>query len=367
MPSWAMPQTIAGPTLHALDELTSATQTPAALYSKIDVPAGITVTPAGAPAYTLRSVSSINLGAVVAHGGNGSGTGGGMAGAGASAGGAARATGSGTGAGQKGSDGSAGLLGGQGGDGGGAGFTTMGNNGQGNGPGTGGTMYGEDTIFSYTVDAPSGGGGGGANAGLTGTFGNAGGGGGGGSIVELTARGDVTCSTVDVSGGTGAPGGSGTGGGGGGGGAGGVIVLRAGGALTTGMLTAAGGLGGAGTQSGQGNGGTGSVGKIRWDNAGAATVTASPAGVRGPAFMAAPLVVRGMPQLTLVGTPGRTFSLYINGNNDPGAQGVAFDGTGKATVSASLVPGFDHVCAVLAMGDLAHAESTDCIDVAYLP
>ena len=363
----ATAQSLAGKLdLVPLDELKTATQ-PAdgTVFSQIAVNGPLTVTAAGGSPVILRAVSSISIGAIVARGGDASGSSAGAAGAGASAGGAQVAKGSGNGGGNQGTDGSSGVLGGQGGDGGGGGFAAAGGNGQGTGGGTGGPMYGDDLVSTYASNAPSGGGGGGRNATLAGLFGAGGGGGGGGSVVELTAGGDVTCGTIDVSGGGGAPGGSGTGGGGGGGGAGGVIVLRAGGALTCGMLTASGGAGGAGTQGTQGSGGAGSPGRIRWDSAQGSAPAASPMPLRGPSFATqTPLVVRTN-HVALVGAAGKTFNVYVN--DVAGAQGLSFDGSGNASVDGALVPGYDHVCAVLPAGDYTHAESRECIDVAYLP
>ncbi len=355
--------TTTGLTLQGLDELTTVTATPAAVYSKIALSTDFTLpaTSASTP-FVLRSMSSITVMAITAHGGNASGANAGMAGAGANPGGIQVVDGVGAGGGKHGTNANFNLLGASGGDGGGGGFAAVGGTGGGTGGGAGGIMNGDDAIATYAMNTPSGGGGGGQNTATLGTGGTGGGGGGGGSIVELTAGGDLMCGAIDVAGGTGAAGPSG---GGGGGGAGGVIVLRSGGALTAGMLSASGGSGGAGAANGQGNGGTGSSGRIRWDNAAVTSVIASPAAVRGPAFVSPPLILTGLPMLSLVGAPGRALTIYVNGQN---ATGIMLDATsGTATVSAPLVVGFNTVCAVVANGKTSSSESKDCIDLAYLP
>jgi hypothetical protein len=352
------------PTLYAHDELTTGAPTPGQLYSKVELSGSITLPAGTASPYVLRAVSSVTVGAITANGGDASTTSGGMGGAGATAGGAQAQDGGGAGGGKKGSDGSSGLLGGLGGDGGGGGFATAGVAGGDNGGGAAGVMNGDDGISSYMANTPSGGGGGGHFAGLAGMPGNGGGGGGGGGIVELTAGGDLTCGAINNTGGTGAPGGSGNGGGGGGGGAGGVIVLRAGGVLTSGTLTATGGTGGAASGGGAGTGGAGSVGRIRWDNAGATSVTASPAAVRGPAFVSTSVITRSQ-IVSLVGGPGKTLTPYINGT---AAADIALDGsTGSADVMLPLVAGYNEVCVVVAGGTLKHDASSECIGLAYLP
>ncbi len=358
----AMPQTIGGPKLLAHDELTTATATPAAMYSQITLSSDYTLPATGSTSpFVLRSMSSIEVKAITAKGGDGGAPTAGMAGAGALPGGANAAKGGGTGGGNQGTDGTNGVLGSPGGDGGGAGFANTGTAGGGNGGGSPGNMYGDGAISTYPNNAPSGGGGGGRNAtAVLGPYGNAGGGGGGGSVVELTAGGILTCGPIDVTGGRGGDGGSGTGGGGGGGGAGGVIVLRAGGTLTSGMLTASGGAGGAASGTATGNGGVGSVGRIRWDNATAASVPASPTAVRGPAFVSPPLITSSQ-MLSLVGAPGKTLGISINGTAAPD---FSFDGSGNASVMAPLAAGYNRVCVGVANGD---AALQDCIDLAYLP
>ena len=330
----------------------------AAKYSKIDL-TGMSFTFTGGQnqPVLLRSVSSIDIGAITAKGKSASGSNNGTAGPGGcdGASSAANAPCDGGGAGAN-----VGTLTGTGG-GGGGGFATMGTAGQGGGAGPGGPMVGDDMIATYAgfmankADHAAGGGGGGS---ATLTAGGAGGGGGG--TVELTAGGYIMAGAIDVSGGNG--GASGTGGGGG---AGGVIMVRAGGTLATGTLKAAGGAGG----SANGNsGGAGSVGRIRWDAPAGGGLTASPAAVRGPAFTTTAIALTST-QLSLVGTANHMFTVYWIDDmqqthaGDPGS----FSANGTATISPALARGYSRVCITLVGGQQGTPEADKCIDVAYLP
>jgi hypothetical protein len=350
------------PTLYAHDELMTTTTAPKQLYSKIQLLTALGSLPPGGSPFILRSVSSLEIAGISAKGGDASGMTAGVAGIGGNPGGGQDTKGAGSGGGEKGTDGNSALLGGIGGDGGGGGFATAGGVGGDNGGGAGGVAMGDDGISNYMANSSSGGGGGGRNAGLTGGFGTAGGGGGGGGVIELTAGGDLMTGAIDVSGGVGAGGGASPGGCGGGGGTGGVIVLRAGGMLSAGTLTATGGGGGTATGSATGMGGAGSVGRIRWDNAAVGTVSASPAAVRGPSFVSAPLIATD-PTLSIVGAPGKTVTPYINGT--AGSE-ISLDGSGNASVTLT-VAGYNRVCVVVAGGILYNDASSECIDVAYLP
>ncbi|HEY1557848.1 MAG TPA: hypothetical protein VGF94_23610 [Kofleriaceae bacterium] len=357
-------QTIAGPMLQGLDELTAtASYTQGTTYSKIMLPtftitAASTATNATMP-YELRATSTIMLGDITAHGGLAVNTAGGPGGPGACPGAGAQAMGSCPGSGGAGAAGLGTLAAAQGGDGGGGGFAAMGAAGtSGNAPGAGGAIVGDDMISTYTANEPAGGGGGGSNSGLLGSKPGDGAGGGGG-VIEVSAGGDVTAGTIDVTGGTGT---AAEGGGGGGGGAGGAILVRSGGTLSIGQLTATGGMGG-------GTGGVGSSGRIRWDNSAGTAPAASPAAARGPTFVgmsggSTPLVLTAT-TLYLVGTPNATVTVFAPGSST--GVTATFDASGNASVNAALATGFNHVCAVVAKGDQGHPESQECIDVAYLP
>lgn len=346
--------------LHPHDELSALPATaPAAdlLFSKVDVAAALTITPGATNTtpYAIRVVSSITVGNLTAKGGNGNKATPGGAGPNGCGGAAPVANASCPGGGKAGT--STTLSTQSGGDGGGAGFAAIGTPGTGgSGPGAGGAMVGDDLIASYASNQAAGGGGGGASL-----LGVGGAGGGGGGTIELTAGGDVTVGTVDVSGGQGAAKNSG---GGGGGGAGGIIMLRAGGALTASTLTAVGGGGTGGTA----NDGTGSVGRIRWDAPAGAAPSATPVAVRGPAFVTATPLVMTTASLQLVGAPNHQFSVY---HSDSGGQhndaAGSFDGSGNATITPQLGVGFDRVCITLMGGMQGAPEADKCVDVAYLP
>ena len=67
----------------------------------------------------------------------------------------------------------------------------------------------------------------------------------------------------------------------------------------------------------------------------------------------------------LVGTPNDTITVFAPGSSS--GVSATFDASGSASVVAGLEIGFNHVCAVVAKGDTGHAESQECVDVAYLP
>ena len=181
-------------------------------------------------------------------------------------------------------------------------------------------------ITSYAANPASGGGGGAAGVG------DGGAGGGGGGVVELTARGDVTVTTVNANGGTGAAG-SGLGASGGGGGAGGVILVRAGGTLT-GLGDALDGQGRKGSTSA----GAGSDGRTRYD---AAMVAApSPAPTRTAArYATAPDLFATLqtPMLTLSGEALDVgdVKVFTKDGDINDAASANFGTSGNATVIAA--------------------------------
>lgn len=280
-----------------------------------------------------------------------------------------------------------GGAGGAGGGGGGGGHGTAGTVGGGGGAGGAlGVAHGSALILSYQGTAADGsdrnqGSGGGGGATSFGLSASGGGGGGGGGTVELTAGGDINCGAVDVSGGNGAAGTSTVStapAGGGGGGAGGVIVVRtATGSITNTTLTAAGGSPGAGAGGGAA-GGQGGAGRIRVDAPGALPTT-SPTGVlrRGLSFAAATPQVSTTdnPMITLLGTAGDVFDMYVidaaglEHNGEP--QNQTIEASGMKTVTVTLLPGYNKLCATLRPGTRNATDPfslTDkCVEIAYLP
>lgn len=280
-----------------------------------------------------------------------------------------------------------GGAGGGGGGGGGGGYGTAGT--VGNGGGAGGALgpaHGTPLIISYQGAAADGadrnqasGGGGGAP--VNATLATGGGGGGGGGTVELTAGGDINCGAVNVSGGNGAAATTTLGtaaSGGGGGGAGGVIVVRTdSGTITNTTLTASGGSPGAGAGGGAA-GGQGGAGRIRVDTPGALPATA-PTGVerRGLSFAAATMHISTTdnPMVTLLGTAGDTFDMYVvdaagvEHTGEP--QNQMIDSNGMKTVVVTLLPGYNRLCATLRPGTRNTTDpfslADKCVEIAYLP
>lgn len=353
---------------------------PAARYARINLTG--TPTFSGSGPVLLRSMSSITCGmAIPAKGAMPtSTTAAGAAGPGGCAGGGQGAMG-----------GCAGVIGGGGaggggGGGGGGGYGTAGTVGGGGGAGGApGAAHGSPLIVSYQGTAADGadrnqasGGGGGAP--VNNTLASGGGGGGGGGTVELTAGGDINCS-VDVSGGNGRDATSTlstAAAGGGGGGAGGVIVMRTdSGTITNTTLTASGGSGGAGAGGGAA-GGQGGAGRIRVDAPGSLPPTA-PTGVvhRGLAFAAATSRVSTTdnPMVTILGAAGDVFDMYVvdtaglEHNGEP--QNQTIDSNGMKTVTVTLLPGYNRLCATLRPGMRASADpfslADKCVEIAYLP
>ncbi|HEX4420678.1 MAG TPA: hypothetical protein VH165_22340 [Kofleriaceae bacterium] len=335
--------------LHCLPELTAplaAGVAPEPLYSQIaPIPANLSFAALAGAAIELRSVSSIDVGNVVSN------TAGATPGPGGGAGGGPGLAGTGPGGGQPGA--LLGLLTG----GGGAGFFAGG--GAGGGGTLGGAMSGDPLIVSYATTYASGGGGGGSA--ITG--------GGGGGTVELTAGGTLTVGTVTVDGGNGANGSTLIGGGGGG--AGGVVVIRAGAGATLGAISAKGGTGG--TSGLGGAGGIGSIGRVRVD---APSIAGTQPGFsssvrRGVAFAtAAPLVTHDPHVLINVVSAfaADQFQVVVRdaANTTIQTSSLLF-ATPTAAITPSLSPGFNRVCVLPPGGTLTNEESTNCLDLVYVP
>jgi len=337
---------------------------PRKLYSQIEVGAGLSFTAGNTTKALLRSVSSIHVvGAIHA---DGSGV---AAGPGGCEGGAKDTDGASSNFDTDDCKGhgftvAGGLLNGDGG--GGAGFVLAGNAGLPAGSGGAGGMggLGDAAIASYANNVPSGGGGGASSAVTAG-----GPGGGGGGILELTAGGNVTLDSAAGVSAIGAIGANGAAGGGGGG-AGGVIVLRAGGTLSVaGPLAVTGGNGGAGSSSTK-DGGSASAGRTRVDAA-HGSVPAS-AGYIGPMFVDAPTTsTTAMVQLNLSGSPNTsdaTGRVYDSSGHVFGTTFTPnFGSDGTASVTAMLTPGYNKVCITVVNGNPTNPESTNCVEIAYLP
>jgi hypothetical protein len=269
--------------------------------------------------------------------------------------------------------------------GGGGGFGTMGAN----GGSPGGAGHGTVAILSYTGSDPMGadrnqasGGGGGTADGLILVTGGGGGGGGGGSV-EMTAGGDIKCGGIDVSGGNGANGaGTLTGGtGGGGGGAGGLVLLRTDrGSITGAAMTANGGGGGNHANGGGGsNGGAGGSGRMRVDTAGTTVPTATPSLLlhRGLSFASStmPIYTTASPMVTLVGTPGDVFDMYVIDGAGAVREGEpknqTMDGSGSMSLQVTLIAGYNRLCATIRPGVRNTTDrfslADTCIELTYLP
>ena len=338
-----------------------------ATYSDINISGNVTFTGPSQRA-VLTSMSSITIGGTITATGGAASAGSGnqgAAGPGGCAGGDVGVVG-----GCSGVDGGGGPASGTDG-GGGGGFSAPGVAGTG---GASGLMHGNGVIASYDgtdqhdVNQSSGGGGGG-----NGALSNAGAGGGGGGTVELAAGGNISTGSIDVSGGAGGNAtGIATSAGGGGGGSGGVIVLRTdAGTITSGTLMALEGSGGTKQGSG-GAGGAGSRGRIRCDAQGPIPTTNMPLPHRGPSFAAGtPTVVTTFdPMITMVGTDGDIVDLYVidgAGVDHFGEPTALTFSNGMLTFTASLLDGYNKLCATVRPGVRGTHEADKCIEIDYLP
>jgi hypothetical protein len=329
-------------TLTNLPELTApitAVASSPPLYSQVKVTMPITFTASAAAARALiRAVGSIELLDVHADGGSGA------PGPGGGAGGTTAPPAAGGGAG----GGKAAILLTLGSTASGGGFGEAGGPGTGLAAVAGGVMSGDALITSYDNNGSGGGGGGGSV------------GGGGGGTLEITAGGTLTVGKVSANGGGG--------GNSGGGGSGGAIVLRAGGlAKLNGSITASGGTAAGGV-------GGGGLGRLRYDLAaqmGTPVMTAvKHAGVAFDAMPGVnPLVTRDRSQrLRVLGEPGSTVWTVFSSDATGTASSSTFTfGSASASIPTSLVAGFNRVCVTPPMGRLTTVESTNCIDIAYVP
>lgn len=332
-------------TLPELDKAITDSMALKPLYSRVNIPApaGLTFTAAsGKPRALIRSMSTINLGAVnVSAEANAAGPGG-------QAGGAANTVGGGGSSGGRAGNAVAG--------GGGGGFTTAGMDGSGLLTTiAGGISNGDPLISNYDTNISAGGGGGGSV------------GGGGGGTLELTAAGDVYVGAITANGGAGTDGGLTAGGGG----AGGIVVIRSGGtAMLNGAIDV---LAGAAGKGGAGTAGAGSIGRTRID---APQITGTPA-VNPPFHIGAsfdpatPLTTKTSPfGIKLFGTVADKFDVVVldaaGGTSSP-AFTADFGNATTITVKPALQPGFNRVCVTQNGGSVTVAEATNCIDLAYLP
>ena len=318
----------------------------APLYSRVLVKTSWSFTTSATKAI-VRAVSSIDVGDVHA---DGSGAAPGPGGAG---GGATLGAGAGPGGGRPGTLVDlmhvALLVAGSG-----AGFAQVGAVGQPSNPG--GAAYGDDLLTVYSANASSGGGGGGASPG-----------GGGGGTLELTAGGTLTTGNVSANGATGGAGSLIAGAAGGG--SGGVIVLRSGGPAKLGTISVSGGLGGTMTSSGAGGGG-----RLRYDLAAiAGTPPGMPATSRqGPAFLEAIPPITNDPRqaLQLTGAVANELSFKIfvlDASGITTEQTTVTFAASSVAIKPTLNPGYNRVCVTPPLGNPSIAESTNCIDIAYVP
>lgn len=321
----------------------------APLYSRVQVKAGLSFTASAASAI-VRAVSSIDVGDVHADG-NGAAPGPGGAG-----GGASQAAGGGLGGGKPGTlvdlSHLSLLVAGSGG-----GFAQAGATGQPSNPG--GAAYGDDLLVSYSSStSSSGGGGGGASPG-----------GGGGGTLELTAGGTLTTGNIAANGAMGGMGSLLAGAAGGG--SGGVIVLRSGGPAKLGAISASGGAGGTTAPNGGGGGGGG---RLQYDVPSiVGTVPMMPVASRqGAAFL------EGIPLIT--NDPRQTLQLTGAVANDLSFKVFVLDAASitteetTVTFAASMVAikptlnvGYNRVCVTPPLGNPSISESTNCIEIAYVP
>ena len=325
--------------LRNLPELTTpitSMSSPPVLYSQVKVvtPISFAASTTAAPA-VIRAIGSIELNDVHADASGGTpGPGGGVGGN--------TTPGNGGGAG----GGKAAVLLTIGSTASGGGFGTAGAPGTGLAPVAGGVASGDNLISAFATNGSGGGGGGGSV------------GGGGGGQLEITAGGTLTIGKVSANGAS--PGG--------GGGSGGAIVLRAGAlAKLNGDITAAGG-GGSGIASG-------GIGRLRFD---------VPARMGSPAMTAVthvgasfdiatdanPLVTTDShPLLHLLGESSSavwTMSVVNAQGSTTSSQTFTF-GSSSATVTPALSSGYNRICVSPPTGDPSILESSNCIDLAYVP
>lgn len=155
-----------------------------------------------------------------------------------------------------------------------------------------------------------------------------------------------------------------------GGGSGGVIVLRSGGPAKLGTVSASGGRGGTMTQAG----GDGGGGRLRYDVPSfAASLPMMPvASRRGAAFVEAIPPITHDPrqamQLISAAASDLSFKVFVLD-----AAGITTDattvtfGTPSAGIKPTLNAGYNRVCVTPPLGNPTILESTNCIDIAYVP
>jgi hypothetical protein len=334
--------------LPELDAPITSSASLAPLYSRVQVKGSLSFTSNAAKA-VVRAVSSIDVGDVHA---DASGQ---APGPGGSAGGGTLAPGAGVSGGKPGTlvdlSHLSLVVAGSGG-----GFGQAGTMGQPSNPG--GAVSGDELLVTYAGNASSGGGGGGANAG-----------GGGGGTLELTAGGTLTAGNITANGGVGGAGALLAGAAGGG--SGGAIVLRSGGPAKLGAISASGGPGGTATSN---NGGAGGDGRLRYDVpsfAGAAP--AMPAmHRRGVAFAeGSPLIAHDPHQvLQLTSDVASALSFKVVVLDAAGATTEATSimfATPSVMIAPTLGVGYNRVCVTPPLGNPGIAESTTCLDLAYVP
>ncbi len=248
-----------------------------------------------------------------------------------------------------------------GGGGGGGGFSSDGSPGAGANNGAAGAEAGDALISSWAMNVGGGGGGGG------GGLGNGGAGGASGGRIELTAGGNLSVGAITMNGRPGTAAQVLSLGGAGGGGAGGAILVRAGGTLSVGALSARGGAGGA-TPAAKA-GGMGADGRIRYDAASPPAITSTPEAHRGFSIapLTPPITRTKMQAVTVSGTPGDQFDVYV-------VNGGASTKTGDQTlfgaslqVMLALRIGHDQICVVPRGVAFATIEARTCTEIAYLP
>jgi hypothetical protein len=120
------------------------------------------------------------------------------------------------------------------------------------------------------------------------------------------------------------------------------------------------------------------VGRIRVDAPGSLPATA-PTGVmhRGLSFASSTMSMYTVvdPMLTVLGTPGDVFDMYvvdIDGVVHTGEPtNVTVEGTGMVSKQVTLLPGYNRMCATLRPGtrdkDDRFSLADTCIEIAYLP
>lgn len=224
--------------------------------------------------------------------------------------------------------------------------------------GGGGAISSDELITAFATSG-GGGGGGGTNPG-----------GGGGGTLEITAGGTLTVGAITANGANGQSGVSG-----GGGGSGGAIILRSGALAMFGAVTTTGGAGGVSTGSLLPNGGPGGGGRLRYDVPPPFTAPAMlPAHRRGVAFDPStainPLVTNNQHQVLRVwGAAASTeFTVFILGpDGNTTASTTVTLGSASADITPTLSIGYNRVCVTPPLGNPTIEESSNCIDIAYVP